>query len=83
MEDTFDRIKVPNFALGVDHFNALSYWTQGIILTQNAPGKDGQDVREKIMWKVSDTALFFPFISILAVKKMSRTGRFLLTSFCP
>ena len=42
--------KVPNFAKAVDHFNNLSYWTQGIILSQT---KDSQDLREKIIWKVN------------------------------
>ena len=50
MYDTFDREKVPNFAKAVDHFNNLSYWTQGIILSQT---KDSQDLREKIIWKVT------------------------------
>ena len=50
MYDTFDREKVPNFAKAVDHFNNLSYWTQGIILSQT---KDSQDLREKIIWKVN------------------------------
>jgi len=49
MYDTFDREKVPNFAKAVDHFNNLSYWTQGIILSQT---KDSQDLREKIIWKL-------------------------------
>ena len=52
MGDVFDPEKAPNFAQGVDHFNALSYWTQGIILTQNAPVKEAQEVREKIILKV-------------------------------
>ena len=50
MYDTFDREKVPNFAKAVDHFNNLSYWTQGIILSQT---KESQDLREKIIWKVN------------------------------
>ena len=48
-EDILDRKLVPNFAKAVDHFNNLSYWTQGIILSQAA---DAQDLREKILWKV-------------------------------
>jgi len=48
-EDTLDRSLVPNFAKAVDHFNNLSYWTQGIILSQE---ENAQDVREKILWKL-------------------------------
>ena len=59
MYDTFDREKVPNFAKAVDHFNNLSYWTQGIILSQT---KDSQDLREKIIWKVSTSKYFTKLI---------------------
>ena len=50
-EDTLDRTLVPNFAKAVDHFNNLSYWTQGIILSQE---HEAQDQREKILWKVTN-----------------------------
>ena len=50
-EDTLDRSLVPNFAKAVDHFNNLSYWTQGIILSQE---ENAQDIREKILWKVKE-----------------------------
>ena len=49
MHDTFDRIKVPNFAKAVEHFNDLTYWAQGIILSQP---RESQEYREKILWKV-------------------------------
>ena len=52
MGENYDREKAPNFTLGVNHFNALSYWVQCVILTQKSPNKDAQEMREKIMTKV-------------------------------
>ena len=66
MYDTFDREKVPNFAKAVDHFNNLSYWTQGIILSQT---KDSQDLREKIIWKVN--SLFPPIYQTKSVQLLN------------
>ena len=62
MGDVFDREKVPNFALCVDHFNALSYWTQGIILSQNS--SEGSDYREKLMWKVRMSTIYLKRASL-------------------
>jgi len=41
--------KTPKFSAAVDHFNSVSYWTQGLILSQNSPGKDVTDLRERIL----------------------------------
>jgi len=49
MSDTQDSQKTPNFSAAVDHFNSVSYWTQGLILSQNSPGKDATDLRERIL----------------------------------
>lgn len=57
MSDTQDSQKTPNFSAAVDHFNSVSYWTQGLILSQNSPGKDATDLRERILSNVS--SVFF------------------------
>lgn len=49
MSETQDSQKTPNFSAAVDHFNSVSYWTQGLILSQNSPGKDATDLRERIL----------------------------------
>jgi hypothetical protein len=59
MSDTQDSQKTPNFSAAVDHFNSVSYWTQGLILSQNSPGKDATDLRERILNNVSSVFFFF------------------------
>ena len=59
MSDTQDSQKTPNFSAAVDHFNSVSYWTQGLILSQNSPGKDASDLRERILNNVSSVFFFF------------------------
>ena len=60
MSDTQDSLKTPNFSAAVDHFNSVSYWTQGLILSQNSPGKDATDLRERILNNVS-SVFFLPW----------------------
>jgi len=83
MHDTFDREKVPNFAKAVEHFNDLTYWVQGIILSQH---RHAQEQREKILWKVNPICLVLSsnlFYSIEVIccttsSKMSKKFQFVL-----
>ena len=56
MSESQDSQKTPNFSAAVDHFNSVSYWTQGLILSQNAPGKEATDLRERILNNVCNNA---------------------------